>query len=243
MNEQLSTLIELQEIDTTIGALKTKLTAIPARIDQLRSGYQHEQAVEKDLAASLEQLRHDHRQSSRELDDQEAKIKKVKDQELMIKSNKEFEVFKHELQVLVQKRGEIEEVILSAMERTEEVEKALRAQAALVERAKGVFTVEEKRLVAEQTRLREELERQETFRDGIAGRLSEENRRAYLRLRDHYQGLAVTPVRNGICQGCHLELRPQRFQEVKRNDQILTCDQCKRILFHEQPADHVPTEH
>ncbi len=243
MNEQLSTLIELQEIDTTIGALNMKLAAIPARIDLLRSGYQHEQAVEKDLAARLEQLRHDHRQSSRELDDQEVKIKKVKDQELMIKSNKEFEVFKHELQVLVQKRGEIEEVILTAMERTEEAEKALRAQSALVERAKAVFTVEEKRLLAEQTGLQEELARQETIRDGIAGRLSEENRRAYLRLRDHYQGLAVTPVRNGICQGCHLELRPQRFQEVKRNDQILTCDQCKRILFHEQPADHVPPKH
>ncbi len=178
MNEQLSTLIELQEIDTIIGALKTKLAAIPARIDLLRSGYQHEQSVEKDLAVRLEQLRHDHRQSSRELDDQEARIKKVKDQELMIKSNKEFEVFKHELQGLVQKRDEIEDVILTAMERTDEAEKALRAHAAVIEKARSVFTVEEKRLLAEQAELQEELARRETIREGISGRLSEGNRRA-----------------------------------------------------------------
>lgn len=242
MNEQLSTLIELQAIDTAINALKSKLAAIPVRIDQLRSGYQHEQAVEKELAASVERLRHDHRQATRELDDQEAKIRKLKGQELQIKSNKEFEVFKHEITVLTQKRGEIEDVILAAMETIEETEKALRAHATVIEREKVNFTVEEARLMGQKAKLEEELRREESIKSGILQRLSEANLRIYNRLRDHYQGLAITPVRDGICQGCHLELRPQRYQEVKRGDQILSCDQCKRILYFEQPADRDPQE-
>ena len=31
---------------------------------------------------------------------------------------------------------------------------------------------------------------------------------------------------------CHVKLRPQIFNEVRRNDSLIQCDSCSRILYH-----------
>ena len=45
------------------------------------------------------------------------------------------------------------------------------------------------------------------------------------------QGVAVAEARGGVCTICHVRLRPQVFNEVRRNDQIIQCDTCNRILY------------
>jgi hypothetical protein len=44
-------------------------------------------------------------------------------------------------------------------------------------------------------------------------------------------GIAVSEARDGICMICHVRLRPQVFNTVRRNEEILQCDSCNRILY------------
>ena len=44
-------------------------------------------------------------------------------------------------------------------------------------------------------------------------------------------GIAVAAVINGSCSACFMSLRPQMQVEVKRGDQIITCESCARILY------------
>ena len=44
-------------------------------------------------------------------------------------------------------------------------------------------------------------------------------------------GVGVAQARDGICTVCHVRLRPQVFNTVLRNDQIIQCDSCQRILY------------
>jgi hypothetical protein len=44
-------------------------------------------------------------------------------------------------------------------------------------------------------------------------------------------GLAVAEARDGICTICHVRLRPQVFNTIRRNEEIIQCDTCQRILF------------
>ena len=43
--------------------------------------------------------------------------------------------------------------------------------------------------------------------------------------------VAVAEARDGVCTICHVRLRPQVFNTVLRNDSIMQCDSCNRILF------------
>ena len=44
-------------------------------------------------------------------------------------------------------------------------------------------------------------------------------------------GIAMAEARDGICTICHVRLRPQVFNTVRRNEAIIQCDSCQRILY------------
>jgi predicted nucleic acid-binding Zn-ribbon protein len=44
-------------------------------------------------------------------------------------------------------------------------------------------------------------------------------------------GVALAEARDGICTICHVRLRPQVFNNVRRNEEIIQCDSCNRILY------------
>jgi predicted nucleic acid-binding Zn-ribbon protein len=41
----------------------------------------------------------------------------------------------------------------------------------------------------------------------------------------------MAEAREGLCVDCHVRLRPQVFNEVRRNDQLIQCESCTRILY------------
>jgi predicted nucleic acid-binding Zn-ribbon protein len=43
--------------------------------------------------------------------------------------------------------------------------------------------------------------------------------------------VAVAEARDGLCTICHVRLRPQVFNEVRKNESIIQCDSCRRILY------------
>jgi hypothetical protein len=49
------------------------------------------------------------------------------------------------------------------------------------------------------------------------------------RIRD---GIAVAEARNGACMACFMSLRPQAMAEVRRGQEVITCDNCNRILYY-----------
>jgi len=45
-----------------------------------------------------------------------------------------------------------------------------------------------------------------------------------------------------MCQLCHVKLRPQMYVELKRNEVIVQCPSCSRILYYETPVPTVAPE-
>jgi predicted nucleic acid-binding Zn-ribbon protein len=54
-------------------------------------------------------------------------------------------------------------------------------------------------------------------------------------------GVAVAEAREGVCTICHVRMRPQVFNVVRRNDEIVQCDSCQRILYFVPVAAPAPT--
>ena len=43
----------------------------------------------------------------------------------------------------------------------------------------------------------------------------------------------IVEVRNGVCLGCFIALSSSQRQEIENNDRYQLCDNCGRILYHE----------
>jgi len=45
-----------------------------------------------------------------------------------------------------------------------------------------------------------------------------------------------------MCQHCRMKLRPQIFVDIKRNETIIQCPSCNRILYFEPPVPETAPE-
>jgi len=53
----------------------------------------------------------------------------------------------------------------------------------------------------------------------------------YERIRKSRGGSVVVTVKKRACGACFKALPPHRIQELKRGDQMITCDNCGRLLI------------
>ena len=80
-------------------------------------------------------------------------------------------------------------------------------------------------------------EREELFAN-LPKQISGMYARIKARIRD---GVAVAEARNRSCTACFMSLRPQVMTEIRRGEEILTCDNCGRILYW-APADSIKAD-
>ena len=51
------------------------------------------------------------------------------------------------------------------------------------------------------------------------------------RVSKHRKGLAMSEARDAMCTQCHVRMRPQVYNELRRNESVFQCESCSRILY------------
>jgi predicted nucleic acid-binding Zn-ribbon protein len=54
----------------------------------------------------------------------------------------------------------------------------------------------------------------------------------YMTLLKTGSGLAVTQAKNELCTGCNMNIPPQLYVEIRKNEGVIQCPQCLRILYY-----------
>lgn len=135
----------------------------------------------------------------------------------------------HELQTLAGKIGEFEEAELVQMEAQEQTARELTE--AISELAEREHVVEQQRAADRDnaSTLAEELAAVDEERGQLADGLAPSVLRIYERTAARRRP-AIAKVVAGTCTGCRLPLAPRLLQEA-RQDHLVTCENCERILL------------
>ncbi len=122
--------------------------------------------------------------------------------------------------------------IVESMEESEGVDKEL------ADRSEEISTLDAKRAEAlkefdsEIAEQRKEFEAESARRHAAFTTLPTGLASIYDRLAQRSRdGIAVAEVINGSCSACNISLRPQVQLNVKKGDEIITCENCTRILY------------
>ena len=59
----------------------------------------------------------------------------------------------------------------------------------------------------------------------------------YVQVKRMVKNLAVVPVLQSVCQGCHRKIPPQMFIELQRSDQLKFCPHCDRLIFWDEALE------
>jgi predicted nucleic acid-binding Zn-ribbon protein len=238
MDPDLEKLISLQRAESELRRVEVELADIP----KVRSALEHRLAEEKArleaARAALEACQKSRRQHEAGLQDLEVKRSKYKGQLMEVKTNKEYTAVLHEIENVEREIRALEDQILLEMERAESLAAELKREEGLLKAAEEEGRVEARSLEARAHDLEGEAGKLGGERDAIAATIPAEALDLFQRVARR-RGAAVAEARDGMCQLCHLKLRPQMYVDVKKNEGILQCPACSRILYYLPPVPAV----
>jgi predicted nucleic acid-binding Zn-ribbon protein len=239
MNSDLKQLIRLQSIDTAIQELRSRIDKFPGISKALDEKLK---AAQNGLESTKENAKNN--QSNRkkletEIGTIESKISKYRDQMMSVKTNDEYKALQHEIEHAQLAIRKIEDDILNLMVEAETAQVDVKSAETRLKEDQNKVQAERKQLEEQNQRDLTALDSYVKERKDIEATLASSDLiPRYERVRKHRGGIAVGPARNEVCEICQVRIRPQVYQEIRKNDQIIACDACQRILYNPENLDH-----
>jgi len=234
---ELEKLINLQITDSEIRRLKQSLDTAETRRAELEREFEKHAFSIREIQDRRDGLNTERAELEKHIAENKTYLERAERNLKHAQNQKEYETAMRETDALQKQVTAFETQVIEKMTALEEVEKEL------TERADEINSLDSKRadaLSAFDTVLKKDraaLARLEGGRGDVFATLPANLAAVYNRLAHRSRdGIAVAEVVNGSCNACFMALRPQMAMEVKRGEQIITCESCTRILY-VAPAD------
>ena len=231
MQEEIKSLLELQEIDMKIQELEKDIALIPEDIVELKRAVAKAKESFAGIKTKLSEIEKETRHYERTLQAKEDSLSKYRSQIHEVKTNKEYSALMIEIDNLEQENSQLEDKILTLLEERDKFLHLLEIEKAkLAEREERLREKEEKnyRRIEELKKVRNsEMEERKKLSENIENRLLE----TYEKIQKAGGGMALAPVEGNVCCGCFTEIPYQTVNEIIKGNRLITCERCSRILY------------
>jgi len=235
MLPDLERLIQLQDIESRAAIANKAIADAPGRIAALDALLQSSTAALAAARQSLTDNQAARRSIDKDLIADQQRLEKYKEQIMAVKTNEQLHAMQHQMKSVEDDIGKQEERVLVNMMAADEINATIKKAEAALKAAQAKVASEraaiENEVKTHQATLAEcNAERQKIVASmDNKGAVDTFNRIAKVR------GTAVARAEGERCTICQVRLRPAVFAEVRKNDQIVQCDSCQRILYFVPP--------
>ncbi|MFQ6615870.1 MAG: zinc ribbon domain-containing protein [Fidelibacterota bacterium] len=228
---QLDQLIKLQEIDTALIELERLKGDLPGKIEELTRNMEQIDAALHGNESRLKDLELEIRHAQGTEVDQKVKLDRLQEQLYLVKTNREYDALMTEIDHL---KNDMDEAELKELELSEEKDR-LEEQMKLdrLNRETMASELEDRKKELEKTTASTESESRRLLarREKVTPEIDSRYLALYDRVRSARDGVAVVPIVNHSCGGCHSRITSQAIVEIRSGDTIAQCPVCRRILF------------
>jgi predicted nucleic acid-binding Zn-ribbon protein len=233
LKEQLELLWELQKIDLSLKNIKEERDRYPKEIKKLDEKQNIEKERIQKEREKVEALEKERRQREGRLSLEQEKIKRTEGRMFEVKTNKEYQAILNEIDGLKKACSKEEEEILQVLDEIDELKKNLskreKEMVISLEKIEAERKGFQERMAQDERVWEREMERREVLSKQLESQLS----KLYSTLKEKRQGVSVVTVKDGTCQGCFVNVPPQMYIEVQKNNALIRCPHCNRILYWE----------
>lgn len=234
LQEQLELLKKLQEIDLGIKEISQKIEEYPERIAKLEENLSQKREAFEEKRRALAELEMDRRKKESNLRLEEERVKQWEARLKEIKNNRDYQALLREIAAAKRDNSLMEEEILKELEEIDTIKKELEQREPEYRDLEDEFNITNSKLKDKSAQEEKELGEQTQIRERIAQDINADLLKRYDLIRKQRAGFALVPARNNVCQGCHMDLPPQVFNEVRKNKEIILCPNCQRIMYWEE---------
>lgn len=241
MLPDLERLIQLQDIESRAAVASKAIAEAPARIASLDALLQAATAALATAKQSLTDNQTHRRSIDKDLISAQQRQEKYKEQLMAVKTNDEYRAMQHQIEAVGAEVLQHEERVLVSMMEADEVNAAIKKADAALKAAQAKVAAERGAIESEVKTYQAALVELNAARDRIIGALDNKGVIDTFQRIAKVRGIAVARAEGERCTICQVRLRPAVFAEVRKNEQIVQCDSCQRILYFIPPKTVQPT--
>ena len=233
MQSEVRALLILQDRDRRLMFLTRDLEKLPqdeararAKLagDEAALAKAHQAFLESELKVKKIELDAETRRTT---------IKRLKLQQFETRKNEEFQALGNEIIRYEKELDHFETLELEAMEEVDAFRKLMKAAEAVVGQTRLLVEHEIGLIHQRHATMKVELGDVTTERQLLVQNAPQEILPLYDRLMKAKDGIAIAPLRDGKCEGCHMKLIASTVIKVQGAKEIVQCEECGRILYTE----------
>jgi uncharacterized protein len=230
MLDEVRALLILQDRDRRLLALARDLEKLPQDETRAKNKLAGDEAAVK--AAHDAIIACDLRLKRLELDagTRKTTIQRLKVQQFETRKNEEYQALGHEITRYEKDVDDLETKELEIMEEMDGHKATLKAAEAALAKTRGFVDEDLAAIVTRRERISGEIREVEEERKQLSASVSESLMPLYQRLMKTKDGLAVAPMQDGKCGGCHMKLIASTVVAVQSEAEVTRCENCGRIL-------------
>lgn len=235
MTAELERLIRLQQLETAAEQASRRLAEEPDRQRELDDRIAAAKDALTKARAELAENQAARREIEKQLAAVQGRLSKFKDQLMEVKTNREYQAMQKEIETAQRDVAALEDRLLEHMVLSDDVQAIVKRREQELKTEEAEVDTARRELAAEVERTQGELERTAALRRHVVAEIPAALLSVFDTVRQR-RGTALSEAQNGLCGICHVRLRPQVYNEVRRNDSIIQCDSCGRILYFVAPS-------
>ena len=231
MKEQILLLAELQKIDSEITRMEIKKKELPVVLDKLNEELRLSEEKMEDERKKIDELFKRHRDGENDLKKRNEDLKKIKSRLFDVKTNREYQALLKEMDIINEKNDKTENDIIDVLEMIDTVKKELEEG----EKEFNAFRIsQEKEIIKVDNEINSidsiflDIRRENSK---IKRKINADLLKKYDIIKQKRNGKAVVPVWKGICEGCHVNIPPQMYNELQQSEVLMLCPHCNRIIY------------
>jgi predicted nucleic acid-binding Zn-ribbon protein len=236
MLPDLQRLIALQNLDTRAGQAQHIVAAAPERIAALDARLAEGRAALETVKAAVAANQTARRTVDKDLLSAQQRLDKYKEQSMAVKTNAEFHAMQQQMTAVKAEIDDFESRTLEIMMAADELAASLKQAEARVKADEAAVAAERAAIERERDEQLAVVKASANERVALVANMTPSVVATFEKVARMRGGVGLARAEKERCVVCQVRLRPMVFNAVKRNDAIVQCDSCQRILYYESPA-------
>lgn len=232
IEEDIQLLIQIVQKDTDIRERRKLIESVPSRIKAIDRELKRMDEEYAETNKTLDKLERERGQINRDIDAQKQAMEAKRGEQRSVKTNKEFQALMSEIQYLASQIDKEETRLIAIDDESEARKREIKRITDRIANDKSALVAERSSLEGSLREAEDALKIIEDEKLRIMPHISERVRALYARILRAKGDSGVANVVGDICQGCYSRVPPQKALEIRRNDDISTCEVCGRILVY-----------
>jgi len=231
-SEKLNSLLKLQKIEIEISSIEAKLSTVDHRLEVLDKKLLDYQQMIDEQKSLIDELNQKYRSYESDVQMHLDRIKKSEAKLSTVKTNKEYQSSLKEIEDLKNMTSEKEDDMIEFLDRIEKAENILKEKMAEFSEIESQIKTEKEHIQKEAEEGRQRLGNLGADLETVSGGIDAEMLATFNQIKaNQADKIGIVAVKDAVCQGCHMNIPPQMYNELQRGDSLKKCPVCERIIY------------